>query len=58
MGETQIETEIKVCFITTLGDNFPDDMTESEQEELIEQHIKDYCKEHDLDRNDVEIIND
>ena len=52
----QIETEIRVCYITTIGDNFSKDATEKEREELIEQHIRKFCEEKGIDRFDVEIV--
>ena len=52
----QVETRIKVSYITTLGDHFDCEITEKDKGELIEQHIKDYCKEHALNRNDVKIL--
>ncbi len=53
----EVETEIKVEYTTTLGDSFEDDETEETKEKLIEEHIKDYCEEHNLNRNDVKRLN-
>ena len=50
----QIEIEIK--FTTTLGDSFDDDEKKETTEVLIEQHITDFCEEHNIDRSDVRII--
>jgi len=52
----QVETRIKVSYITTLGDHFDSEISEKDREELTEQHIRDYCKEHALNRNDVKIL--
>jgi len=52
----QIETEIKVEIRTTLGDNFSDDIPREDLNELVEQHIQEWCNERQIERTDVYIV--
>ena len=51
-----IETEIEIRYTDTLGDTFPDDFTKEDIKALREEHIKDYCREHHIDRDCVKVI--
>jgi len=55
-----IETKLKIEFETTIMDTFSSEfkLNEKHKEIAIEQHIQDWCEEHGIDRNDVEIIGD
>ncbi len=53
-----IETELKIDFNTIIGDEFEDKTPIEEMKEGIEQHIQDWCDEHDIDRTDVNYINE
>lgn len=52
----QKETIIKIEYQDLLGDSFDEDTSEKEMEELIEEHIIDYCKEHKINRSNVKIL--
>ena len=52
----QIDTEIKVSFQTSIGDSFQDNEDAEVIGEQIEEHIKDFCEEHHIDRQDVQIV--
>ncbi len=52
----EIETWFKVEFEDSIGDNFEENTTEEDRKSLIEEHVKDYCKEHKIDRGSVTII--
>lgn len=51
-----METELEVKFKTTLGDSFNDNIKEKDKQALIEQHIQDFCGEHNIERKDVKIV--
>lgn len=53
----EIETCFKVEYEDCIGDHFPDDMHAEDINKLIEEHLKDYCKEHKIDRSCITIIN-
>lgn len=54
-----VETKIKVkrkTYTTELSDSFDDNEDIETIKDLVEQHIDDYCKEHEIDRCDIEVI--
>lgn len=53
----QIETELKISFTTTIGDDFGDETPDKEEiEDAVKTHIEDYCKEHNIDFCDIKIV--
>jgi hypothetical protein len=54
---TQIETEIKICYTTTLGDS--GDFTgfsKKDIDEMVQAHIKDYADEYNIDEHNIKIM--
>ena len=51
-----IETKIRAVIDTWLGDEFDDNATKEEIDALVEQHIEEYCNEHEIEEADVKII--
>lgn len=53
-----IETTIKINFETQLGDTFTGvKLTQEEIDEVVNEHINDYCNEHNISSAEVEIVN-
>ena len=51
-----IETEIKVSYKTVLGDMFDSKISKRDLPDIIEKHIQDYCKEHDISIEYIKIL--
>lgn len=52
-----VETWIKIEYEDMLGDDFGDDNPSKKViRDAVEQHIQDYCDEHNIDRSAVKII--
>ncbi len=51
-----IETRFKIEFEDYISDNFEDDTPEEEMKALIEEHLRDYCREHNIDREHIRLL--
>jgi hypothetical protein len=51
-----VETRFKVEFEDCVSDSFEDDTPEEEMQVLIEEHIRDYCREHGIEREHLTIL--
>lgn len=50
------ETVIEIRFREILLDTFDDGVSDENKEKAIELHIKEFCKEHKIDRQCIDIL--
>lgn len=51
----QVETQIEARIGTVIGDNFADTPSAEDIRLAVDEHIDDFCKEHDIPRENVRI---
>jgi len=52
----ETETRFKIEFEDCVSDNFEENTPEEEIKALIEEHIRDYCREHGIEREHLTIL--
>lgn len=53
--DMMVETYFKVAYEDCIGDDFDEKESKKVIAELIEEHLKEYCREHKLERSCLKI---